>query len=131
MKYFTIEQRETLERKLRERSAELRREIDDALERADTSDAGYLANRFEEIDDEALADLEESIDLASLQRDMRELRQVSDAMKRLHTPDFGICSDCGADIPYARLEAQPVASRCRACEALSEHSRAEDIHAAL
>jgi DnaK suppressor protein len=131
MKYFTIEQRETLERKLRERSAELRREIDDALERADTSDAGHLANRFEEIDDEALADLEESIDLASLQRDMRELRQVSDAMKRLHTPDFGICSDCGADIPYAHLEAQPVASRCRACEALSERARAEDIHAAL
>lgn len=62
---------------------------------------------------------------------MRELRQVGDALKRLHAPDFGICIDCGADIPYARLEAQPVATRCRACEALTERARTGQAHAAL
>jgi RNA polymerase-binding transcription factor DksA len=100
MRYFTIEQRETLDRRLKERAAELRSEIDEALERADTSEAG-------------------------------ELKQVGAAIKRLHTPDFGVCQDCGADIPYARLEAQPTAIRCRACEALTERTHAEHLHAAL
>jgi RNA polymerase-binding transcription factor DksA len=131
MRYFTIEQRETLERQLKARAAELRREIDAALERADTTEAGHLANRFEELDDEAVADLEESIDLASLERDMRELRQVVDATRRLHSPELGICSDCGGDIPYARLAAQPTATRCRACEALAERTAAPGVHAAL
>ena len=43
MKYFTIEQREKLERRLKQRAAELRLEIDDALERAESSEAGHLA----------------------------------------------------------------------------------------
>ena len=131
MRYFTIEQRESLERMMKARATELRREIVDALERADAEDAGHLVNRFEEVDDASLANLEESIDLASLQRDVRELREVSEALKRLHTPDFGVCSDCGGDIPFARLEVQPVAIRCRACEALSEQRHAQNVHAAL
>lgn len=108
MRYFTIEQRETLDRRLTERANELRRELDDAH---DASDAG-----FSEASGETLSS---------------QLRQVNAALKRLHSPDFGICQDCGADIPYARLEAQPTAIRCRGCEALTERAHAPGIHAAL
>ncbi len=109
MRYFTIEQRETLDRRLNERAAELRREIDEA--HAETPEDRLQGSHAEMLSGEA--------------------RQVSAALKRLHSPDFGICQDCGADIPYARLEAQPTAVRCRACEALTERSHTPGVHAAL
>jgi RNA polymerase-binding transcription factor DksA len=39
------------------------------------------------------------------------------ALDRLHSPDYGVCTSCGRDIPYARLEANPLRERCAACEA--------------
>ncbi len=109
MRYFTIEQRERLDCRLNERAAELRREIDEA--RTEAPEGRMGENPVEVLSGEA--------------------RQVSSALKRLHSPDFGICQDCGTDIPYARLEAQPTATRCRACEALTERSHTPGIHAAL
>lgn len=46
-----------------------------------------------------------------------ELREVEAALKRLHSADFGLCPDCGAEIPYAYLQAHLLAQRCAACEA--------------
>ena len=44
------------------------------------------------------------------------LAEVGEALARLHTPDYGVCARCGADIPYVRLEADPLLKRCPACE---------------
>jgi len=126
MKYFTIEQREALERQLKSRAIELRREIDEALEHADSNSASQLSGRFQEI-----ADLEQSGEFPALQRELRELSAVREAMRRLHTPDFGVCTICNAEIPYARLTAQPIATRCGACDSLAERSSAQPLHAAL
>jgi DnaK suppressor protein len=49
-------------------------------------------------------------------------RQLEDALARLHEPDFGLCVDCGADIPYARLSATPTATRCVACQTRHEQA---------
>jgi len=38
----------------------------------------------------------------------------------LHEPDFGLCEDCHAEIPYARLAANPAAARCVDCQKLAE-----------
>jgi len=38
----------------------------------------------------------------------------------VHEPDFGLCVDCEADIPFARLQANPSAKRCVACQARAE-----------
>jgi RNA polymerase-binding transcription factor DksA len=37
------------------------------------------------------------------------------ALQRLHTPEFGVCESCGADIPYVRLAANPRLRRCASC----------------
>jgi DnaK suppressor protein len=125
MKYFTIEQRENLEAELKMRAVELRGEILAALHRAGVPGAA-LRNHHEEVDDAALAELQQTLDVAELERDARELKQVKDAMRRLHTPDYGVCVDCGAEIPYSRLAAQPAAVRCVACQRLFERSHASD-----
>ncbi len=37
------------------------------------------------------------------------------ALERLHEPDFGMCEACGAEIPYARLQARPTERLCARC----------------
>ena len=100
MHYFTLEQREGLQRQLEARAAVLR----------------------EEIGEDVLADLSAEPEAAALDRDVVELREVEAALGRLHTPAFGLCADCGAEVPYSRLQANPRASRCTACQ--SKHERA-------
>lgn len=37
------------------------------------------------------------------------------ALERLHTPDYGVCEACGADIAFVRLADEPRLVRCPAC----------------
>jgi RNA polymerase-binding transcription factor DksA len=56
---------------------------------------------------------------ANLEREIRERMATSPdcapTLERLHAPDYGVCSSCGADIPYAALMASPGAVLCAAC----------------
>lgn len=40
---------------------------------------------------------------------------MTPALERLHTPQFGVCEVCGADISFARLQADPALRRCVNC----------------
>jgi RNA polymerase-binding transcription factor DksA len=40
------------------------------------------------------------------------------ALERLHQPDYGVCIECGKDIEFVLLEADPLAVHCRACSRL-------------
>ena len=100
MHYFTIQQRETLQHQLEARAAALR----------------------EEIGEDVKADLDAEPGAISLELDVKELRAVEAALARLHEPDFGLCVDCDAEIPYARLSANPTAMRCVDCQARHERS---------
>lgn len=42
----------------------------------------------------------------------RELALIDAAFERMNDGSYGECLDCGADIPFARLEALPYAVRC-------------------
>ncbi|NOY55044.1 MAG: hypothetical protein GXP34_03565 [Actinobacteria bacterium] len=54
----------------------------------------------------------------SLVRNTRELlAQVDDALRRLDAGSYGICVDCGKDIPAARLSALPYTTLCVECAA--------------
>jgi len=122
VRYLTIEQRESLQALLNNKAAVLRAEIAAALRRSGSDAAIGLANHLEEIDDDAVADLESSIEIAEIERDVHELREVERGLKRLHEPDYGVCTDCGAEIPYSRLAANPSATRCISCQRLIERS---------
>lgn len=37
-------------------------------------------------------------------------------LRRLHTAEYGVCTSCGADIPYIRLLDSPAAVLCTACQ---------------
>jgi DnaK suppressor protein len=125
MRYLTLEQREKLQRQLSDRAAQLREEIALALRGSGNAEAVALANHLDEINDDAVADLESSIDVAEIERDVGELRRVESALERLHEPEFGVCTDCGAEIPYSRLSVEPSATRCISCQTKAERPRAD------
>ncbi len=41
-----------------------------------------------------------------------ELQLIDIALRRIENETFGVCVDCGMEIPYERLEALPFATRC-------------------
>ncbi len=53
-----------------------------------------------------------------------ELRQISDALKRIDTGDYGKCLDCGDQISGKRLVANPVADLCIDCANEAERTHA-------
>jgi DnaK suppressor protein len=53
----------------------------------------------------------------------RDAAQIEDAMKRKAEGTYGICEDCGREIPKARLEAMPEATRCVDCQRKQEVAR--------
>ena len=46
------------------------------------------------------------MNLAEIDRDINEIRQIEAALLRIRGRTFGLCVDCGSSIEYQRLEAQ-------------------------
>ena len=113
-------QLDELRARLVERSGVLRAELGSALHEPSARQALGLPNRREETDDDAVADLEASLDIAAVQRDAQELADVVDALARLNSGHYGVCTQCGREIPWPRLAAQPQARRCIECETALE-----------
>lgn len=51
-----------------------------------------------------------------------EFDAVRSALHRLQSADYGLCVDCRATIPFARLKLEPQALRCAACQNLLERA---------
>ena len=120
---LTAAERSTLKQQLEERRRVLRSELATKLEAQDNPALLGLRNRMEETDDWAVADLETALDVAEVSRDAGELREVEAALLRIKDDTYGECVDCGNNIPYARLHANPSASRCIACQERVEASQ--------
>lgn len=56
------------------------------------------------------------LELALDARESDELNQVACALGRIEAGTYGLCIDCGLEIPVARLHAAPEAARCIACQ---------------
>ncbi|MGC8703227.1 MAG: TraR/DksA family transcriptional regulator [Thiomonas sp.] len=116
---LTPDQREALRAKLQQRRTQMVADLRDES----ISEDGTLAVRSHrgETDDEAVVEAMDAVEIASTARDATELAAIDSALRRLDTPDFGVCIDCGADIEPARLMAEPTVLRCTACQQRYEH----------
>lgn len=63
---------------------------------------------------------EKSINEATLRSARALQRRLRAALPRLQEEDFGLCSECDAPIPLARLLSMPDARMCVACRERSE-----------
>lgn len=131
MKHLTTGQKQELEQALRALGARLRQEITDGLKANGSADTLGLINHNQEVDDAALAELQTSLDLAAVQRDIQELRDAEAALRRIKDGEFGACGDCGAEIGFPRLQANPTAARCITCQTQAERAHGEHSHRAI
>lgn len=107
--------------------AQLRSMRSDLLARLQTqrggtrSRADAAADKRERADDDGL-DRDESFDLGAVlgERETAELGAIDAALRRVADGSYGLCVDCGTQIPAARLHAQPTVERCVGCQARVE-----------
>lgn len=63
----------------------------------------------------SLADVETHASL--IENAENKVRRIDSALAQLEQGDYGICANCGEEIPLARLEAVPFAIYCVDCQA--------------
>lgn len=117
--HLTAGHRALLEAALTQRQQQLDRRLaehHEGLSRVEHARAVLL----QDADDAPQRENARATDLALTDIETRELDEVSLALKRVHQPDFGMCADCGADIPFDRLQVEAWARRCVACESRFE-----------
>ena len=81
--------------------------------------------------DEALAVTLGNLSAARLDHEVRALQTLDSARLRLNDKEFGLCEDCGEKIPFARLTANPAATRCVACQSHFEHTHGGHQHGSM
>ncbi|MGI5875339.1 MAG: TraR/DksA C4-type zinc finger protein [Dethiobacteria bacterium] len=69
---------------------------------------------------------ERSKDLSLHERRLRELEEINMALERIRAGKYGLCLDCGQQIPRERLEGLPFASFCVSCKEDREQRERED-----
>ena len=90
-------------------------EIDGTLATVEVRDQGQgeeLADYDQHPADQGTETLEQELDETKATILKQERSMVEQAIERLERGEYGVCLDCGKDIPAARLEAQPEAIRC-------------------
>lgn len=106
---------------LEQRAQALREELRETVARTNQEKAQLLRDEVRDDGDESFLDLITDVNQAEVSRDLHEYRLVRDALRRMYTGEYGICENCGRDIPLQRLQAQPYATRCLPCQQQFEH----------
>lgn len=66
--------------------------------------------------DQADASYSADYSLAWTEKVNRQIREIDEALERIKEGTYGICQNCGEDIPEGRLEVRPKAKFCAQCK---------------
>lgn len=118
--HLTKNQLEELKNDLLELKERLRNEIMSySGEVANTTYSGRNTTDSTHDDDFAEAGsetYEKERDLALVESLRVQLDRVEQSLARMESGDYGVCANCGADIPFERLKAIPYTDRCLECK---------------
>jgi len=117
---LTQQQTQKLHTVIEQRRESLLAELREDVERTRKDRHDDLAGAAGDAGDESVATLIADLDHADLSRDLNELRDLEAARTRLADGSYGTCADCGGEIGYDRLKANPAAVRCIACQTRHE-----------
>lgn len=111
-----------LKQQLDSREAVLREEVRDEREELANEPARVNHETVEDFGEQGEERMRTAVRYAEEERDIEELRDIEEARERIGAGTYGSCVDCGTDIPLQRLQAQPTAKRCIACQEKFERS---------
>lgn len=126
MSSLTEAQKQQIAERLASRKAELYAEIQSDQEREQKERYVDIAGEVGDPGDSSVADTIMDQDLSIERRQLDEIAQIEAAEKRLSSPNFGECVECGGDIGFERLMLTPTATRCTECQTQHEKTFASN-----
>lgn len=90
--------------------------VQDEIQRTGDPDDLSLEKIPSDAGDRSEADLETDTTISMAQRHAGQLQEIDAALARIADGSYGVCEECGGNIGAARLEAQPIARLCIACQ---------------
>jgi DnaK suppressor protein len=117
---LTSKEQQALRAQIERRRAQLLEELHDDVARTRGDRFEELAGAAPDRGDESVAALIADLDHAEVARDLSELRGLEAARNRMAEGSYGQCADCGVDIAFERLRANPAAARCIRCQGARE-----------
>jgi DnaK suppressor protein len=75
---------------------------------------------FPDLIDQAVLDSQVDFKLRIRGRQKQLIQKIQRALDRIEDGSFGICEECGEDIPVKRLKARPVTTLCIVCKSRLE-----------
>jgi DnaK suppressor protein len=127
MSALTHEQIEALRTRLDDRQRSLLLETRDELQKSEHRQYAEVVDRapIDEGDQSVGIELAD-LNMEMMNRHIREIREIEAAKARIDDGSYGTCAECGRDIGFERLLAQPTALRCVACQGQWENTHAHD-----
>jgi RNA polymerase-binding transcription factor len=127
MNALTHEQMDVVAARLDERHRALLRETRDELEHREQRQYAEVVDRAP-IDegDQAVGIELADLNMEMMNRHIRQIREIESAKARIEGGSYGTCVDCGRDIGFERLLAQPTALRCVDCQEQWERTHQHD-----
>ncbi len=114
-----------LTRQLQQARNELRGLVLEKIKAIDEENYNKLAGQVHDRGEESVATLLSEINISFINKEVAELGEIEDALARIQNNQYGHCEECTAAIPLGRLQANPLARRCLACQ-----QKAEDLYGA-
>lgn len=121
---LTSQQTKELQSTIERRREALLSELREDIERVRKDRHEDLAGQAPDPGDESVATLIADLDRADADRDFSELRGLDAARMRIADGSYGVCANCGGEIGFERLRANPAAVRCIDCQAQHEKTYA-------
>jgi len=127
MSALSPSQLDQLAKKLNENYQTLLREVRSELENSGNQHRiDLLNNEPGDSGDESMANALADFNLAILDRHIDDMRDIEAALQRIKNGEYGVCTDCGVDVAFARLQAYPTAKRCIVCQEKRERDYAHE-----
>lgn len=109
-------------KQLDDRYLELCEEVRQELINTDDQTYIELAGQVHDLGEASVADLLVDLQLAEIDKHIKEIREIDAALMRIAAGQYGVCVDCGTGIAPERLSAYPTANRCLSCAANFERN---------
>jgi DnaK suppressor protein len=111
-----LNRQEKLRAILAERKATLLAELRKSMEEQRAENSSMSFELAQDDGDKSVEDHERHVQTSVQSIKSEELDIIDLALERLAAGTYGICQECGCEIPLKRLEIQPCAAYCIACQ---------------
>ncbi|HET6466231.1 MAG TPA: TraR/DksA C4-type zinc finger protein [Nitrospiria bacterium] len=111
---------DTLRKILLQKKEEVTRNLEEQMGHQFNEDLQKRIDDVLDTGDQAMLDMAEELDLSLLEMRNKNLKAIKDALQRLKEGTYGICEECGTEIPEKRLMVMPFTSLCVDCQQKQE-----------